>query len=237
MTDAELRRRARRRMWIAIGAIVIGLALTLLLVWRQQAGTDRELDAVHDQLAAAEERSAANAAAAVANAEQLRELGEVPRVEPPEEPSTQLVPVGPTREQVQDAVGEYFALNPPEPGRAPRPAEIAAAVSNYLAEHPPERGPAGSSPPPEMVAAAVRDYLVANPPPPGQDGTDGTDGVDGQDATPEMVAEQVRAYIEANPLPLCPPQTAAEPRTVLTTDGPADVVICVVQDEQGEGDG
>jgi hypothetical protein len=50
----------------------------------------------------------------------------------------------PTVEQVAVAVGDYLRTNPPAPGRPPTPEEVALATAAYLAEHAEEfRGPQG----------------------------------------------------------------------------------------------
>jgi hypothetical protein len=136
----------------------------------------------------------------------------------------------PSDDQVRAAVEEYFARNPPSPGRPPTPAEIAVAVINYLTEHPPAAGPPGErgpGPTAQQIGDAVREYLTANPP---AAGPQGEPGQDGQDATPEMVAEAVEAYIAEHPLPVCPEGTTAEAHTIVTVEpGMVEAVICVRQ--------
>jgi hypothetical protein len=155
------------------------------------------------------------------------EIIEDPDVDPP-------LPVGPTDEQVQEAVEAYFREHPVQDGENASPAQIAAAVINYLTENPPAPGQPGPPPSDEQISNAVAAYLAANPPPPGppgQDGTNGTDGKDGEDADPltsEEIQAQLDAYLAANPLEMCEPGTTATAITVLTVGAPTDIVACVV---------
>lgn len=174
---------------------------------------------------------------------QAQRAGQTPVAPPPSQilASPQIVrgdtgatgPAGPagqnaTDEQVRQAVALYFAANPP----GPTPAAIAAAVANYLILHPAPAGPSGAPGPsgqnatPDQVAAAVRDYLVAHPPSPGPQGPAGPQG---PGPTADQIAAAVRDYLTAHPLPLCPDGSRAEARTVVSTDGPLDVVVCVRQ--------
>lgn len=56
-----------------------------------------------------------------------------------------------SKEQLQNALAEYFRVNPPppgkdgQPGRAPTPAEINAAVDAYMAAHPVPAGAKGDT--------------------------------------------------------------------------------------------
>jgi hypothetical protein len=69
----------------------------------------------------------------------------------------------PTVEQVATAVGVYLRENPPQPGRAPTADEIAVATASYLAEHAEDfRGKQGPPPSAEDVRAAVTAYCGTN---------------------------------------------------------------------------
>lgn len=77
--------------------------------------------------------------------------------------------VGPSREQIARLVADYFAQNPTA-------AQIQAAVDNFLARNPPERGPKGDkgdSPPCLSEPAQCRGQDGTN-------GSAGQDGQDGQ---------------------------------------------------------
>lgn len=213
-------------------AKIITVLVLIAVVWYRGELQEARVDALSSGLAAEQQNIEEDGGTPVAPAPE--EIIEDPDAEPPP-------PVGPSDEQVQAAVEEYFAEHPVEDGENASPAQIAAAVIRYLTENPPAPGEPGPPPTDEQISNAVAAYLAANPPPagpPGQDGADGangTNGADGEDGrapTSEEIQAALDAYLEANPLPTCPPGTTAEARTLLVTDGPpVDAVVCVVQAE------
>jgi hypothetical protein len=228
-------RRPSRRAVTDWSKIIVILVLIGVVLYRVQMQEDR----VEHQ----EETTDALAEWLSAEQEAIEEDGGVPVAPPPEEiiedPDVDPPPpVGPTDEQVQAAVEDYFREHPVEDGENASPAQIAAAVINYFTENPVKDGAPGPPPSDEQISNAVAVYLAANPPPAGPpgpagtNGTDGKDGTDGEDAEPltsEQIQAELDAYLEANPLPMCPPGATAEARTLLATEGPVDVIVCVVQ--------
>lgn len=229
-------RMTTRRASLAVTMIVLGLIGGLGGGWLTTYTRAEETAAERDEAVAAVEDLCA----------QVEALGRT-CVEDPAELQGAEGPQGPagpppTDEQVAEAVADFFRLNPVEDGESPSPAAIAAAVTNYLAANPPEQGEPGPAPTAAQIASAVEAYLIANPAPagpPGPAGADGEDGEDGEDGhTPTAeelaaaAAAAVEAYIEEHPIPVCPAGSSAEPLTVLTTGGTADIVGCVVQDQE-----
>jgi hypothetical protein len=226
----------RRRIIFAVTMIVLGLIGGLGGGWLTTYTRAEETAAERDEAVDYAE----------ANCAQLEALGWTCVKDPAELQGAEGPPgpagPPPTDEQVAAAVEDFFRLNPVEDGESPSPAAIAAAVTNYLAEHPPEQGEPGPAPTAEQIAAAVETYLLANPAPagpPGPAGADGADGEDGEDGhTPTAeelaaaTAAAVEDYIEEHPIPVCPAGSSAEPLTVLTTGGTADIVGCVIQDQE-----
>lgn len=104
------------------------------------------------------------------------------------------LPEGPSNDQVQAAVDDYFAANPlsTQPGyeRA-----IQRTVAFYLTENPPEPGRAPTK---AEIREAVSIALEANPPEDGVDGVDGETGPPGPAPTQEQIAAAVAAYCQAN---------------------------------------
>jgi hypothetical protein len=164
----------------------------------------------------------------------VEERGDQPVAPPPDEliddPDAELpAPVGPSDEQVLEAVHAYFREHPVEDGKDASPADIVAAVVNYLTENPPEPGP---PPTEEQLLSAVSTYLQANPPPagpPGADGQDGTDGQDGHTPTSEEIQAELAAYLEANPIRRCDEGWEYTVLTVLTPGPPTDIMVCTPQ--------
>jgi len=102
-------------------------------------------------------------------------------------------PLGPTNNQVQDAVDDWFLAHPVD---GVDDAELRAAVAGYLTANPPEPG---RPPTNGEIRQAVTAYLTANPPEPGEDGEDGEDGAPGPPPTVEAVAEAVASYCANQP--------------------------------------
>lgn len=211
--------------WLLIGVLIAGVLGWLLYTVPRMADQIEVLDR-----ALTDEQANAQANGIEPVAPDAEELIEDPEYSPSDAPPE---PVGPTDAQVLDAVEDYFAEHPVQDGENASPAQIAAAVINYLTDNPPAPGEPGPAPTADQISNAVAVYLAENPPPAGDPGKDGTDGTDGKDADPltsEEIQAQLDAYLEANPLPMCPPGTAAEARTLLAADTlPVEVVVCVVQ--------
>jgi hypothetical protein len=219
----------RHRVIIAVLAILIvtlGFGWTAAESVRQGDQIEHQgaqIDALAGALAAEQEAAEDRGESPVAPAPE--ELIEDPNAEAPEA-------VGPTDEQVLDAVEDYFRQHPVEDGEDASPAMIAAAVINYLTEHPPAAGEPGPPPSDDQVSNAVATYLAANPPPAGAPGADGADGEDGHTPTSEEIQAELAAYLQAHPLPRCEPGETAEVHTVPTLDGPpVEAVFCVLDSE------
>lgn len=216
---AALTTKRRRRLieatWVAgIVALAVILGWLMYSVRVQQDRVDVLAAALEDEQLAAEDRGEKPVAPSPSD------LIDEPTYDGPDgEDQAEGKP--PSDAQVLAAIEAYFADHPVKDGEDPSPAEIAAAVANYLIEHPPERGETGPPPSAEQVAEAVATYLTANPPP------QGDKGEPGRPPSAEEIAAAVEAYLTDHPIPMCPADTTAEVRTVLTTDGPVDAVICV----------
>jgi hypothetical protein len=94
---------------------------------------------------------------------------------------------GPSEDQIDRAVTEYFAAHPLPEGKTPTVAQVTSVVADYLRANPPAPG---RPPTPEEIATAVAAYIADHP----NDfrGKDGTDGTPGRPPT----AEEVRAVVE-----------------------------------------
>lgn len=218
----------------SIVVAVAAIALVLYLVGLLSAQVDVLEQALGDEQSNAE----ANGIEPVAPpAEDLIEDPEDYTPEPgPSGPSGPPGPAGPglTDPEIEAAFAAYFADHPYQ--FEPSAAELTAAFASVLGEHPDLLN--------DQLYAAMAAYLAANPPPPGpagadgQDGADGANGADGQDGaqgepgrppTAEEIGAQVEAYIAEHGLPLCPPEAPLGPVTPLTTDGPVEILACIVQ--------
>lgn len=228
---ARIRNEIGRRFdWKDIGAVIaallVGLLIFLVLWWkhdgdtrdhqRQQQinGLSRSNDALRKQVQQLGAKPVAPPAAKVK---------ENPTAPIPT-PTPSATAVGPSQDQVDAAVADYFKAHPP----GPTPAEIAAAAVNYLQQHPPPAGPEGkpgAPPSADQMFTAVASFC-------GQDsnpcrGVKGDKGDPGPGPTADQMAQAVHDYVAANPLPMCPDGTSATAENVLTTTGPVDAVICV----------
>ena len=114
-----------------------------------------------------------------------------------------------TKPQIISAVTTYFALNPPAPGLN----GLDGAPGSVGPQGPQgEVGPKGDTGPPvtaEQIATQVANYLTDNPPAAGPKGDKGDTGAAGE------------------PGPSCPADYTAQPHTLLTDEGPQDVILCV----------
>ena len=220
--------------WAGISAV---LAVAVLLLWAvllQQARIDALSAALGDEQSATEERGDDPVAPAP---EDLLEDPEYVPSPGPAGPSGPPGPPGPglSTAQIEAAFATYFADHPYE--FEPSAAELTAAFAAVLAEHPDLLD--------DQLYAAMADYLAANPPAPGPagpagaDGTDGKDGADGAQGEPgrpptaEEVRAQIEAYVAEHGLPLCPEGSSPGPLTPLTTDGPVEIVGCIVEPTDG----
>jgi hypothetical protein len=206
-------RRTVHAVWYVAAAGVV--ALVAWLVWavadtnHRLEQADETLDRQAASIAASREnqerlaRSAeSNADAAAVLADQVRELGERPVVQPTSLP--QVVPgppgergpsgppgPGPSAAEVQSAVAVYCQSGRCD-GNDPTTSQVAAVVAAYCDRRGECRGPAGA---PGQDGADGRDGVD------GEDGTDGTDGQDGADAPPPTQAQvdaAVARYCDAN---------------------------------------
>jgi hypothetical protein len=188
-----------------------------------------------EEMAHQSEQINALAEALSAEQEAAENRGETPVAPEPDEliddpDAVAPTPVGPSDEQVLEAVEAYFRAHPVEDGEDASPAQIAAAVLNYLADHPPAPGEPGPPPTEGQILEAVAVYFAANPPPSGPPGRDGTDGSDGKDAEPltsERIQAELAAYFEAHPIQRCDPGWEYGVITVLTTGPPTDISTCI----------
>lgn len=208
----------------ALGAVVI--AWVVVVADRQSDRIDHQDEQIAALAAAlADEQSAAEGRGETPVAPAPEEL-----IEDPEAPAP--TPVGPSDEQVLEAVESYFRVHPVEDGQDATPAAIAAAVINYLTEHPPAQGEPGPAPTGDQILAAVSTYLAANPPPAGPQGPAGADGEDGHTPTSAEIQAELAAYLQAHPVEMCPTGTTAQALTVLTVGAPTDIVACVTTEEE-----
>lgn len=150
----------RPRSWLPL---VLGVVFALLM-----AALMLQINSVRGQIQKAESDSHTLA-------DQVRQLGGVPRVSPAPGPPGERGEPGrpPSGQEISAAVSSYLAAYPPPAGRAPTSREIAAAVSAYLKDNPPQPG---RSPTSEEIATAVAAYLRQNPPARGPAGEKGEPG-------------------------------------------------------------
>lgn len=196
--------RVVRAVWIVAALIFVGLCVWL--VWavtstsQNLEDADRALDSTSQRLddAQAERRAlaevaTANAEAAAALAQQLRELGERPVVDPTDLPEVVPGPQGPQGPQgIQGLQGV-----PGVRGPAPTAADIQAAVDAYCEE---SGRCDGKDPTTTQVAAAVSSYCDSRGECRGPAGPAGEAGSAGEDAPPpsqDQVDEAVRAYCDS----------------------------------------
>jgi hypothetical protein len=220
-----------RHATVAIGMILLGLIGGLGGGWLTTYTRAEEVTAERDQAVAEAEANCAQVEAlgwaCVEDPEDLRgESG----AEGPPGPSGPPGPpgAGMTGPQIEAAFAAYFAEHPYE--FEPSAAELTAAFAAVLSDNPDLLH--------DQLYAAMAAYLAANPPPPGPAGTDGKDGADGQDGTQgdpgrppteEEIRAQIEAYVAEHGLPLCPAGSSPGPLTPLTTDGPVEIVGCIVE--------
>jgi hypothetical protein len=213
---------------------VVIVAVSLALCALAFGWTAMQVQQQSDQNNYQSEQIDALAAALAAEQEAAENRGESPVAPDPEEliedPDTELpAPVGPSDDQVLEAVHAYFREHPVKDGEDASPAAIVAAVVNYLTENPPEPGP---PPTDEQLLAAVSTYFAANPlpsGPPGADGKDGADGEDGHTPTSEEIQAELAAYLEAHPIKRCDEGWEYTVLTVLTPGPPTDIMVCTPQ--------
>jgi hypothetical protein len=229
----DARRLPLRRVVISIAAIVIA---AILLGWTyvQDDHQSAQIDALYAALGDSQTQIEDLGGDPVAPAPE--ELLEDPSYSPQPGPSGPPGPPGPglTATQIEAAFAEYFAEHPYQ--FEPSAAELTAAFAAVLSDNPDLLN--------DQLYAAMAAYLAENPPPPGpagpsgaagEDGVDGTNGQDGAQGDPgrpptaEEIRAQIEAYIAEHGLPLCPPEAPLGPVTVLTTDGPVEILACVFQ--------
>lgn len=190
--DAEQARDTSAHRWIfglvAAGAAFAVVLFVLVLVLRGQVA-----DVAGQQSTAA--------VAAQRLAAQIRQHGLTPVVQAPAPIVVQPVVItgkqgpGPTQQQIDNAVIDYFAAHPP----GATPAMVGVQVAAYLTAHPPKPGP---PPTPAQIATAAADYIAAHAADfqgvAGTAGTNGANGSPGADATDAQVASAVTAYCDAH---------------------------------------
>lgn len=164
--------KGHRHLWIFGGLIVVGVLVFFASWLIDRAAMRAKLDeyvAVSEQLA-----------------DQLRSVGEVPEVDPPE-PDEPPAPVA-TDDAIRAQVSDYFADNPP--AQPPTVAEVTRIVARIYRENPPQDGKRGKPGRPgqdataEQVADAVADYCSAAQ----------CRGAQGPSPTSEEIAAAVAAY-------------------------------------------
>lgn len=234
MTDGGIHKIERRkwswreflvRMLMVIGMVAVAYAVIAVPILRAQV---RALSTAVDN-----------------QREQVKDSGQTPLVPPASEirenperaipgPAGPAGP-GPSDADVRAAVEDYFRRNPVAPGRPPTPAEIAAAVINYLRANPPAAGPIGPGPTGPQIATAVASYLTTNPPPAGPKGDTGTAGTKGDTGaqgepgrgpTAAEISAAVAEYIRDNPPPSCAAGYRLTVRTLITSTGPVEAMVC-----------
>lgn len=194
--EAEQEAVQHRSRWILAATIIVFVAACSVAAIAFFS-VYSNLGAVRGQVAAISQQSNENAEAAQTLAQQVRELGQVPRVEPPVTmpPSTEVVTLAPSRADIAAAVATYLSQNPPPEGKAPTLDQITAAVAGYLTANPPQPG---RPPTVDEIRSAVAGYLTDNPPAAGKDGADGDPGRPPTDAE---IDAAVARYFAANPPP------------------------------------
>ena len=161
---------------------------------------------------------------------QVRELGGKPIVTPSRAPS----PSPPSQAEIAAAVSRYLQQHPPATGRPPSMAEVLTAVTGYLREHPPPAGTPGQTGQPGQKGDKGDRGDDGKPGRDGKDGAPGQDGAAGKDGPPpsdEQIRAAVQAYLDTHPLN-CPAGSTLARLTVVTTDGPRDIVTCTPQQEE-----
>jgi hypothetical protein len=210
-------RRTVHAVWYVAAAIVV--ALVAWLIWmvadtsqrlddaeRTRADREAQVSALVEQQADLSEASERNSEIAEALAQQVRQLGERPVVQPTAPPVIpgpigepgQRGPMGPTgpapsAAEIQSAVAVYCASGRCD-GRDPTATQVANAVAVYCDGRGECRGPAGSD------GQDGTDGEDGAPGAPGADGVDGQDGADGRDAPPPtqaQVDQAVATYCES----------------------------------------
>ena len=176
--------------------VVAGLLWITVTTSRHLDAADARLDRARAERQELVDTARANADAAAALAQQVRELGERPVANPTAVPDPVPGPPGARGPRGQQG----------EPGRAPSTSEIQSAVAAYCAGGRCD----GHSPTTTQVRTAVLTYCDARGDcrgPAGEDGTDGdagpagADGRDGTDAPPPSQAQvdaAVASYCTAN---------------------------------------
>lgn len=195
-------RAVRRNIGVVVFVVVfLGVSLYTLDAVRDLGDRFRRADALA-QVRAEQARTLAD---------QVRQLGGVPKVSPPPAP----IPAqsgapgktgasgapgrAPTQAEVSAAVSVYLKDNPPPEGRAPTMAEIITAVSGYLQEHPPAAGPAGP---------AGEKGDKGDQGDPGATGPQGDRGEQGPPPTDEQIRAAVAAYFDSHTF-TCEPEDPA----------------------------
>lgn len=177
-------RRTDSRRWLIAAAILLGVVGVAGLAIRDWYWSDR-LDQVNQVAASANERADDNAAAAIELAQQLRELGAVPRVTPPDrgEPG----PEGP-----QGPAGERGPVGPPGPPGPPGAEPACNALPTRCIG---PQGPAGEAGP----QGAQGEPGAAGPPgetgPAGPAGPQGPPGPAGPAGQPCPDGQQMEPYL------------------------------------------
>lgn len=220
----------RRRLVISLAAVVLA---ALLAAWTvvQDQHQGAQIDALYAALGDSQTQIEDLGGDPVAPAPE--DLLEDPEYSPQPGPSGPPGPPGPglTDSEIEAAFAAYFAEHPYQ--FEPSAAELTAAFASVLRDNPDLLN--------DQLYSAMAAYLAENPPPPGPAGpagADGADGADGQDGaqgepgpppTAEEIRAQIEAYIAEHGLPLCPPEAPLGPITPLTTDGPVEILACIVQ--------
>lgn len=212
------------------GIILLVLVCTVLLWWivgqiishgDRLRAADRARVAAEQEQQAAERDEKVRAEQVRRLAAQVRNLGGVPVVTP----APARGPEGkqgrpPTQTEISAAVARYLGEHPPAAGRPPTMAEILTAVTGYLREHPPPAGSAG----PAGAKGDKGDQGGKGDP--GETGPQGERGEQGPPPSDEQIRAALEEYLAAHPLN-CPAGSAPAHLTVVTTDGPRNVVVCV----------
>jgi hypothetical protein len=204
--------RTVRLVWYVVAAGVV--ALVAWLVWAvavtsqrlddaENARADREeqVSALVEQQAHLSEAAERNSEIAEALAQQVRQLGERPVVQPTATPQVIPGPIGepgrrgpmgpvgpaPSAAEIQSAVAVYCASGRCD-GRDPTATQVANAVAAYCDGRGECRGPAGSD------GTDGEDGALGAP---GADGQDGADGRDAPPPTQTQVDQAVATYCDA----------------------------------------
>lgn len=231
--NPRIEKRGRRATWLVVLVFVVVVAALAGYMWNIDQNVNK-LERLREDKQQSENQTDKAIEGLDLNCEKLRQKGEVCPVKPEDvrRPDPPPPAERPTDEQVRAAVESFFRRNPPQPGRPPTPAEIAVAVISYFRDKPPAKGDPGPMPTGAQIAAAVSDYIAANPLPAGPKGDKGDTGEQGRPPTGEELAQAVRDYVAANPLPVCPSASNPEARSLVTSTGTVDAIICVKQPEE-----